>query len=208
MPITLLITISAIVGFVMSLLAITANVMAMRLVAKKEMTQAIFFGIGNSIPQVAWGAIAGVSLYNVSHLITRPIDIGLTIFGIVIMLIIAYKLFTEKEHHFKKHPLDQPPSVFKNLFIGFMLALSAPEKVIVYIIIFTSFGVHYTSHTFLKTVICLTIGTAIGAALLWALLLNIFKHLSKSIEARQLTRAGAILLVLMSCVAFIGLFIK
>ena len=204
----MLIAISAVVGFVMSLLAITANVMAMKLIAEKHYPQAIFFGIGNTIPQILWGIIAAVSLYNVRHLITRPLDIGLTLFGIIIMLFIAYKLFTEKTHHFKKHPLQQPPNVFKNLFIGLILSLSAPEKIIVYIVIFTSFGVHYNSQSFLKTVISLGVGTAIGATLLWAIQLLIFKRLSKSIEARQLTKAGAILLLGMSVLAVIGMFIK
>lgn len=207
MSIVILIWIGIVVSFVISLLAVTANVMAMKMIAEKQYLQAIFFAIGNIIPQTLWGTIAAMSLYDVRHIFSPAIDTLLTVLGIGIMLFIAYKLFKTKTHHSKKHHMHPAPNVFKNLIYGFMLSLSGPEKIIIYIIIFTAFSVRYNSHTFLKTVISLSIGTAIGTTALWCLLLFLFKLLSQTIKIQTMTRIGAFLLLVMSALAVLGLFV-
>jgi threonine/homoserine/homoserine lactone efflux protein len=177
------------------------------MIAEGKLQQSCFFALGNTIPQMLWGCLSATALYDARHLTNGPIDTILTLIGIVVMLFISYKLFTNKDKKIDHNKLKSSHSRIKNFFFGFMLSLSAPQRVILYIIIFTGFSVRYNAHTFVKTFVGIGIGTFIGSVIAWVCLVIIFNKLSHEIKVQILTRTGAILLLLMAVVAFVSLFV-
>lgn len=187
-------------GFIACFLGVASMIIGAQSCAKKGWRYGLAVGLGNLFAQTIWITIAAMTMFSGGKV--SRFDTMFTWVGVVIILFIAYKMFTQKETSVaqagKEAQVDYS-SWFPLFAGGFLLSISAPQRILFYVGVFSGFGVHFTTkHLF--HLVPLVGGTMVGIASWWAIFLLLMSKLRAKLTARHcllMSKCGAVLLGLM-----------
>ena len=189
-------------GFVSSFLGVGNIILAAQSSAKRGVHYGFAVALGTLAAQAIWSTIAAMTMFSGAK--QTHFDHSFSWVGVLIILFVAYKMFTQSDDELKSEQQQEQQKVdlaawIPLLVAGFLLSISAPQRVLFYVGVFSGFGVHLTA-SHLTMMIPLVGGVLAGTACWWVLFLAMMKMVSAKLTTkhyRLMGKSGAVILMLM-----------
>jgi len=198
-----------IVGFMASVPLGPIGVLCIQRTLNKGRLSGFISGLGAASSDVIYAILAGFSLSYIVSFIEEQM-LFLQVFGVVLLLFLGFKIFyTNPAIQLRKQKRGNS-SLFQDFASTFLLTLSNPLYIFLFIGFFAGFRVVQPKDNIINQLL-LVGGVFVGAALYWLILTSIVNLFRKKINLRRLwwlnKIAGGLIIVLVIS-AFIGWVIK
>ncbi len=198
-----------IVGFMASVPLGPIGVLCIQRTLNKGRLSGFISGLGAASSDVIYAILAGFSLSYIVSFIEEQM-LFLQVFGVVLLLFLGFKIFyTNPAIQLRKQKRGNS-SLFQDFASTFLLTLSNPLYIFLFIGFFAGFRVVQPKDNIINQLL-LVGGVFVGAALYWLILTSIVNLFRKKINLRRLwwlnKIAGGLIIVLVIS-AFMGWVIK
>ena len=192
-----------ITGMLGPFVGIPALLVAAKWTLKKQISRAMALAIGNSLVQLVWAALAAMAIYSSAKVSTGKYAYIMTIVGALVLFIIAWILWNNKEEEKAEIPREENNKGILSAFIaGIALTIVAPQRILMYVLFYSGFNIHFaalkSNHIF--EMIPIVVATAVGSMLTFIVTVFILKCVGKNIKPKQthfFSKAVAIIMALL-----------
>lgn len=200
---------SIIVGLSVSIPLGPIGVLCIQRTINKGRISGIFSGMGAATSDTFYAAVAGFSLTYVIDFIDEN-SIMFQIFGAVLLIFLGGKIFYTNPAHQLRKQRRKGNNLFGDFISTFFLTVSNPLYIIIFIGVFTGFGlVEDISKT--GTTSAVVSGVFLGAMAWWFILTSVVNLFRSKINLRRLwwiNKITGVAIVVFAVVTFVYLMTK
>ncbi|MBU1927164.1 MAG: LysE family translocator [Gammaproteobacteria bacterium] len=198
---------STVAGFIYAFTSITGIILCLHYILENNWFSGVVFAIGVVLVQIFWGVFA--SLAFVLPAVTSHIEPKwFSLMGAVVLFVMAYLLFRAKVSTTITPKHAAAIRSFKMFFIGVVISLPFVVRIVGYMGLFATLGVHRTTST-LFDIITISLGVGLGAAIWWlgfTLIVACFRSRVTAHSLLILNKASAVLFIVLGAVSLWPVF--